>query len=332
MARPRIVVADDHDKTRAAIATLLASDFDVISTVVDGQAAVEAAGALSPDVVVHDISMPRLDGFEAAALIRDLPDPPRIVFATAHADASIASAASALGAAGLVPKLELLTALVPAVRRALLFHAVCFYEDSPSLARTVAHFIGEGLAASQAAVIVATAAHGASIRDQLTAIGVNISKRIEQGELLMFDADEVLHQLMVGDQPDSKRFEETINPILAKAAGTRKRLVRIYGEMVDLLWSRGREDAALSLEFSGISSSQDASARSSAAIRRVWAKARGLTAFVIGTATSCRRTIQCEGSCAPCRPAGYEFVVFSAMNDPDNGKDASRSESIGPCV
>ena len=45
----------------------------------------------------------------------------------------------------------MLTELVPAVRRALLFHAVCFYEDNPSLAGTVARFIGEGLAASQAA-------------------------------------------------------------------------------------------------------------------------------------------------------------------------------------
>jgi len=147
VARPRIVVADDHDKTRAAAASRLASDFDVISTVADGQAAVEAAGALYPDLVVLDISMPRLNGFEAGALIRGLPDPPRIVFATTYEDASIASAAAALGASALVRKRELLTELVPAVRRALLFHAVCFYEDSPSLARTVARFIGEGLAA-----------------------------------------------------------------------------------------------------------------------------------------------------------------------------------------
>ena len=167
----RIVVADDHDKTRAGIASLLASDFDVVATVADGQAAVEAAGALYPDLVVLDISMPGLNGFEAGALIRDLPDPPRIVFATAYEDASIASAASALGASAVVRKREMLTGLVPAVRRALLFHAVCFYEDSPSLARTVARFIGEGLAASQAAVIVATASHGASIRDQLAAMG-----------------------------------------------------------------------------------------------------------------------------------------------------------------
>jgi hypothetical protein len=53
---------------------------------------------------------------------------------------------------------------------------------------------------------------------------------------------------MVNDQLDAECFEETINPLLDKAAGTRKRPVRIYGEMVDVLWSSGREDAALSLE------------------------------------------------------------------------------------
>ena len=249
MSRPRIVVADDHDKARAGIARLLASDFDVVAAVADGQAAVEAAGALNPDLVVLDISMPGLSGFEAGALIRDLPDPPRIVFATTYDDASIASAASALGASAVVRKRDMLTELVPAVRRALLFHAVCFYDDRPSLARTAARFIGEGLAANQTAVIVATASHGASIRDQLTAEGVGAQGRIEHGELLIFDADEVLNRLMVGDRPDAQRFADTIDPILDKAAGTRKRLVRIYGEMVDVLWNSGREDAALSLEI-----------------------------------------------------------------------------------
>ena len=248
MGRPRIVVADDHDKTRAGIASLLASEFDVVAAVADGQAAVDAAGALCPDLVVLDISMPGLNGFEAGALIMDLPDPPRIVFATAFDDASIASAASALGASAVVQKREMLRELVPAVRQALLFHAVCFYEDSPSLVRTVARFIGEGLAASQPAVVVATASHGASIRDQLTADGVGSKERFERGEVLILDADEILNRFMVNDRPDGERFEDTINPMLDKAAGTRKRPVRIYGEMVNVLWSRGQEDAALSLE------------------------------------------------------------------------------------
>ena len=113
----------------------------------------------------------------------------------------------------------MLTALVPAVRRALLFHAVCFYEDSPSLARTVARFIGEGLAAGQAAVMVATASHAASIRDRLTADAAGSQARIEPGEVLFLDADEALNQFMVDNRPDAERFEDTINPIVDKAAG-----------------------------------------------------------------------------------------------------------------
>ena len=251
MPRPRIVVADDHENTRAAIASLLASDFDVVSTVADGQAAVEAVDALRPDVVVLDISMPRLNGLEAATMIRHFPYAPWIVFATAHDDASIASAALALGASAVVRKREMPTQLVPAVRRALSFHAVCFYEDRPSLARTVARFIGDGLAAGQGAVVVTTAAHGASIREQLTAMAVGSQARTGHGELLMFDADEVLSHLMVGDRPDAQRFNDTINPLMDKAAGSSARPVRIYGDMVDVLWRSGREEAALSLEVLG---------------------------------------------------------------------------------
>jgi hypothetical protein len=102
---------------------------------------------------------------------------------------------------------------------------------------------------------------------------------------------------MVDDRPDAERFEDTINPILDKAAGTRKRLVRIYGEIVDVLWSSGRENAALSLEILW----HQLVARRKCALLCGYssgvAKARGSTPFVIGTATSCRRRLSpCEGA------------------------------------
>ena len=74
-------------------------------------------------------------------------------------------------------------------------------------------------------------------------MGVNSQERIEQGRLLMFDADEVLNRLLVGNRPDAERFENTINPILDRAAGGRKRLVRIYrrdgGRVVEQRPGRG---------------------------------------------------------------------------------------------
>jgi CheY-like chemotaxis protein len=124
MPSPRVIVADDHDETRALIARLLASEFDVVATVADGQAAVEACRTLRPDLVVLDIAMPRLNGLEAAVIIQDLPGAPRIVFSTAHDDAEFSRAACELGVSALVPKRKMLADLVPAVRRALNFHAI----------------------------------------------------------------------------------------------------------------------------------------------------------------------------------------------------------------
>ena len=211
------MVADDHDKTRAAIASLLAFDFDVVSSVADGQAAVEAVRALIPIWWSLTSRCPASTGSRLPPSSGTCPTrpgssmPPR----TRSVNRQRRGRAGRLGRGA---EAEMLTELVPAVRRALLFHAVCFYEDSPSLARTVARFIGEGLAARQAAVIVATASHGASIRDQLTTMGVDSQERIDQGELLMFDADEVLNRFMVGNLPDAQRFEDTIDPIVDKAA------------------------------------------------------------------------------------------------------------------
>jgi CheY-like chemotaxis protein len=249
MTNPRIVIADDHAETRALIASLLESEFDVVATVADGQAAVEATGALHPDVVVLDIAMPMLNGFEAATVIRDFPDAPRIVFCTAYDDEEFARTAFAHGATALVLKRNMLVDLVPVVRRALKFHGVYFYEDTPSLSHTVASFIGEGLVADQPAVLIATASHSAAILEQLAAIGVDAEGRIEQGELLMLDADEVLNRFMVDELPHAGRFEDTMNPIIDKAAGSLKRSVRAYGEMVDVLWRNDQEAAAVSLEI-----------------------------------------------------------------------------------
>jgi CheY-like chemotaxis protein len=248
MPSPRVIVADDHAEIRARIVRLLESEFDVVTTAADGCAAVAACDALRPDVVVLDITMPGLSGFQAANIIRGLPDAPRIVFCSAHDDGDFARAARALGVSALVSKGRMQTDLIPAVRRVLHFHAVCFYDNALSLSRTVAGFIGDGLSAGQAAVVIATPSHGAAIREQLEAIGADTGKRIADGDLQLLDAEKVMNGFMLDGLPDARGFEDTIKPIMQRLAGSRKRLVRAYGEMVDLLWMDGQEAAAASLE------------------------------------------------------------------------------------
>ena len=80
----RILVVDDHDAVRKAICQLLRSqsDFEVVCEVADGFEAVRRAEELQPDVVVLDISMPNLNGIEAARHIRRVATGAEILFLT----------------------------------------------------------------------------------------------------------------------------------------------------------------------------------------------------------------------------------------------------------
>jgi DNA-binding NarL/FixJ family response regulator len=72
MMRPRVLLADDHQLLREAFAKLLEANCEVVGTVADGRALLEAAPKLRPDVVVLDIAMPMLNGLDAARQLKRL--------------------------------------------------------------------------------------------------------------------------------------------------------------------------------------------------------------------------------------------------------------------
>lgn len=119
MIHPRVLLADDHPETAHLLRGLLQPEFDVIALVKDGRTLVEAAEQMLPDVIVSDISMPGLDGIEAAAtILRRNPDA-RIVLVTVHRDQAMVDRGFATGALGYVIKSAAGEDLVPAVRSAL---------------------------------------------------------------------------------------------------------------------------------------------------------------------------------------------------------------------
>jgi DNA-binding NarL/FixJ family response regulator len=119
MTRARVLLADDHRMVAEGLETLLSADFDLLGVVEDGEALVEAAARLHPDVIVADIGMPRLNGFEALArLQRDDPGV-RVVFLTMHQSAAYARRALEAGARGFVLKHSAPAELVMAIRAAL---------------------------------------------------------------------------------------------------------------------------------------------------------------------------------------------------------------------
>jgi DNA-binding NarL/FixJ family response regulator len=119
MTRPRVLLADDHRMVAEGIKTLLSADFDLVGVVEDGEALVEAAGRLHPDVIVADIGMPRLNGFESLARLRREDPGVRLVFLTMHQDAAYVRRALEAGARGFVLKHSAPAELVMAIRAAL---------------------------------------------------------------------------------------------------------------------------------------------------------------------------------------------------------------------
>jgi DNA-binding NarL/FixJ family response regulator len=119
MTRPRVLLADDHVLLLEAFRRLLEPEFDVVGSVSDGAQLVEAAVRLRPDVVVTDVSMPRMGGLEAARRLRDVLPSARVVFLTVNEDAQLAAEAFRFGASGWVLKSSTATELVQAVRAAL---------------------------------------------------------------------------------------------------------------------------------------------------------------------------------------------------------------------
>jgi DNA-binding NarL/FixJ family response regulator len=117
--RPRVLLADDHLMVAEALKSLLAPEFDLVGVVEDGRALVEAAGALRPDVIVADITMPHLNGIDALVQLRQRGDRVPVVFLTMHRDATFARRALDVGASGFVLKHSAPSELVAAIRAAL---------------------------------------------------------------------------------------------------------------------------------------------------------------------------------------------------------------------
>jgi DNA-binding NarL/FixJ family response regulator len=119
MSKPRIIIADDHQVMADGLRGLLEPEFEVVAMVADGRELVAAARQHRPDVIVADITMPSLNGIEAAVQLRDLGVEAKVVFLTMHRDVAYARQAMEAGASGFVLKHSAASELVTAVREAL---------------------------------------------------------------------------------------------------------------------------------------------------------------------------------------------------------------------
>jgi len=119
MAKPRIIIADDHTLLVEAFEKLLAPECDVIARVADGRSLLTAVRDLHPDLVVLDVAMPLLNGLDAARLIKQTNRAVKLVFVTMNEDADLAAEAFRHGASAFLLKRSAGAELLTAIREAM---------------------------------------------------------------------------------------------------------------------------------------------------------------------------------------------------------------------
>ena len=115
----RLLVADDHAAMRATVVGTLEAEYQVVGAVGDGQEMLDAEAEHTPDVIVLDISMPTLNGIEAAHRLKKRGSKARIIFLTVHDEPEFLQVALNTGADGYVIKSRMASDLRPAVREAM---------------------------------------------------------------------------------------------------------------------------------------------------------------------------------------------------------------------
>jgi DNA-binding NarL/FixJ family response regulator len=115
---PRVLLVDDNAAILARASAALTPSCTIVAAVTNGEAAVDAARKFRPDIIVLDISMPGMTGFEVAVRLRKAGSKAALVFLTVHADEELVVAAKAVGAIGYVVKARLGSDLAAAVRAA----------------------------------------------------------------------------------------------------------------------------------------------------------------------------------------------------------------------
>ena len=173
--RTTVLLADDHAIVLEGLSSLLSADFELVGTVTNGARLLEAAERLRPDVVVTDLSMPGMNGFEVLRRLKASQVPVKVIVLTMHAEAHLAADALRAGASGFIGKHAAGKELIAAI------HTVVCGERyiTPQLGSDVLAALAEGRTPGGGALtprqreVVSLIAEGRTMKEVAATLGVS---------------------------------------------------------------------------------------------------------------------------------------------------------------
>jgi len=127
-------------------------------------------------------------------------------------------------------------------------HLFQIYDSERVFLDTLEGFVSGGLRAGEGIIVIATEAHIEALELRLVASGLNLEALRYAEQYTAMDAEDVLSQFMVDRWPDKDLFRRIMTALLARAGGPGRR-IRVFGEMVAVLWQRGEHGATVRLEY-----------------------------------------------------------------------------------
>ena len=268
-AKPRVLLVDDHPHIIDAVAASLADEFDVAAVATNGMQALEAAFQVNPDVIVLDVSMPGLDGFQTFRALENAGSRTPVVFLSMYDADVYVSEAFGCGGRGFVLKSQIERDLASALDQALdgrLFapsltslyrlaegggHAMQVHGDDKSFLDGLATLFDLALRLGDATCVITPERIRQGLGDRLRARGWNVGGSSGHTRYLAVDATEALSRFMRNGLPDETRLAEITAEMeeYRRAVGERatSRLT-VFGNMSMLLTEEGNTKAANALE------------------------------------------------------------------------------------
>jgi CheY-like chemotaxis protein len=264
--RPRVLLVDDHQSMLETVSSVLADTFDVAGRASDGLRALDVAPRVDPDLIVLDVTMPGLDGFQTFRALEENGSRAPVVFLSMHDSDDYVGEAFQCGGRGYVLKTRVARDLPAALDHVLdgrLFvpslsslleiansggHAIQIYGDDLSLLESAAGFFEQALRRGDATCVFGTEWLREGLAEQLKARGWDVDAH---PRFIAVDAADALDRVMDEGMPDASRLAEIAAELdqyrLSTAEGAGRRLT-LFGNMVSVLRVQGNDEAVLAVE------------------------------------------------------------------------------------